>query len=151
MCSFDFLCGRICRAEVDRFPCGPVPVGSMSSGNFMEGEGERSRVTSQSPLRTRPQTMTLGWTLHGMECRQQTLTVRAALGDCLAAGTEDGVGGGICCSELTLYRRLLGEIAAVPGLRRGCLAAGLGCCSFLGRTVGLLFFSWSHMPWSQVT
>lgn len=93
MCSFDFLCGRICRAEVDRFPCGPVPVGSMSSENFMEGEGERSRVTSQSPLRTRPQTMTLGWTLHRMECRQQTLTARAALGDCPAA-RDTGWGGG---------------------------------------------------------
>lgn len=87
------LCGRICRAEVALFPRGPVPVGAMSSGNFMEGEGERSRVTFQSPLRTRSQTMTLGWTLHRMECRQQTLTVRAALGNSLAA-RDRGWGGG---------------------------------------------------------
>lgn len=33
--------GRVCSAHTDLVPCGPVPVGAASSGNFMEGEREK--------------------------------------------------------------------------------------------------------------
>lgn len=33
--------GRVCSAHTDLVPCGPVPAGAASSGNFVEGEREK--------------------------------------------------------------------------------------------------------------
>lgn len=44
MYSFDFFSWK--NADFDLFPSGSVPLGAVSSGNFMEDEGKKNRAAS---------------------------------------------------------------------------------------------------------
>lgn len=74
--------GRSPSAGFNLSPCGPVPVGAVSSGNFMEDEGARNGMVSRHLLRAHPQTGGAGtgtealWGLPGLD--PQGMGVQAA-------------------------------------------------------------------------
>lgn len=76
MSSLSPFPGRLSSVGFNFSSCGLVPMGAVSSGNFVEDEGPRNRMALKQPLRGHPRTLGRGIAtnaLWGWQCGQRGL------------------------------------------------------------------------------